>query len=56
MVQRSERGLVTDGPGTVKVTNVQTMLPVQLVLDDDGIKVRNGLRSWRIGWLTGFGC
>jgi hypothetical protein len=32
------------------VTNVQTMLPVRLVLDDDDIRVRNGLRSWRIGW------
>jgi hypothetical protein len=50
VVQGSERGLVTNGPGTVKVTNVQTLLPVRLVLGDDGIKVRNGLRSWRIRW------
>jgi hypothetical protein len=50
MGQGNERGVVTTTPGTNTITNVQMSPLPRLVLNDGGIKIRNGLLVWRIGW------
>jgi hypothetical protein len=50
MAQGNEQGVVTTPPGTITITNVQMSPLPRLVLDDDGIRVRNGLFFYRIGW------